>query len=232
MKRGVLLISLILIAFSVLSQDVIYIEGLSSKKVEVLVYVKDSLLVYRDKSGIDHRIEAQHMHKVQAISMKHPDLVPQQTYFQLQLGLALGSDVGGNLYGNGEFRAAVNTRIFGLLQPGIGVGLDSYSNFKVIPIYLSAFGVSSDRVNAFFYNARIGFGNSIKSSNETGFDKIRGDYFSELEIGRRIKMPTNFITYSLGYKVQSIKKTNEFGRFTSTTTQQSKRITIKIGVGI
>lgn len=231
MKKSVLAFLILVLANLVTAQDVIILKGERPKKGEIIYYSKDSILVYENKFGTLDTLAESELYDLKEISILKNDLSKKQFFGQIQSGLAF-SQLDDGIYAHGEFRLAVSSKFYRLLQPGVGIGFDFYENYNMLPVYLSFFGVLSDKEKTFYYNARVGFAQEVKGKNSQDFQGLSGGVFSEWELGRRIYKQKYFFMWGIGLKAQHSSTKNENWGIITTEDRISRRLTLRIGIGI
>lgn len=120
-------------------------------------------------------------------------------YHQLQTGLLLGNkDADLALH-------AVNGYMFNqYLGTGAGIGLDRYSEYTVMPLYVQVKGFLRDHRVAPFYYANAGYGFAWHDSPE-GAD-VQGGLYWEAGMGYQVQFRPFSLTCTLGYRNASARR--------------------------
>lgn len=91
------------------------------------------------------------------------------------------------------------------LAPGLGVGFDSYENFRTVPVYAHIKGYIFDRKVSPFYFTDVGYGFAWYKNADNILYKVtdvHGGYYWQVGLGYRISFYNWAMLVTLGYKNQ------------------------------
>lgn len=133
------------------------------------------------------------------------------------------------------------------LRAGVGIGLDTYENWKTMPLFGSVswdvFGTKN--TNALFVQVKYGWSESWINNHDDayGFTDTGGGRMADIQLGYRIKHRDMNIAFSVGTKFQRVYSYFEYPNYlyrngevvqgpSSTTTIQQDMSRLSIGVTI
>ncbi len=231
-----LTISLLLTQF-LLAQDHIYIDGQRKISGKVILYEPGKVLVYKNKSGEQIRIEGDETLKIQQVTIRSLDLQQQKVITQLQMGLGFGVDNG--IYFHPDFRLNISGEVTNKIFLGFGTGFDFYPDYNISPIYLNMVTYLNEDIKSLYLNGKIGYGLGVQQRNPIQeYESLSGGFFSEFEVGSRIQRKKSFITWGVGLKFQDSSNSREIndwwwgGTRIITENQSFRRLTLRIGFGL
>ncbi len=218
------------IATSAIAQDKVHIGGYKDVKGKILEYHRDSLIVYIDKKGVTRKIYPPKMKKVKDVVIKGNYMPERNWYISANAGLSFSSYVA-----NPDLRLQGAWRINQFFYPGVGVGIDYYDEYDLIPVYANIYGFSNGTANATYYNLKIGptFA-AEKSDFEWGEnEEVNAGLSWEAGFGKRFYTQDLFIEVGLAYKQQIATREwfNEWSQTSSQFKTTFRRVSVRVGFG-
>ena len=242
--KGALLLVLPLLTF--------YAYGQKDK-----VYLNNGSVLYGEITGIDGQqvsltIQQKHtlnldLVKVQGIKVsKKSRLAPEKielarSWSRLggrlrlrhwaSLGAILGyDDFSGNSHKDASFSyiAMLQKNRSGL---GIGVNVDYYDNFSVIPYYIYYRGDLAKKVSKPFYYMSIGHSTAFARGNfENVYQQVNGRGMIALGLGYEWRLGKSSLVLTTGWKSQKIRAFQQLFGSNSIVDHEMKRLELRLGV--
>jgi len=156
-------------------------------------------------------------------------------YHVLEAGVLIGNDFRDETLANQTLQTVNGYRIFDFLQTGIGVGVDWYDNFIVMPLFLDITAELTKTRVVPFYSGQVGYGFGWKRKNAdlSNVSSIKGGFTYRVEAGIAVAINEFSLLFSLGYRQQKTETT--FGDlkrdgFDQVQDRKLNRFTITTGI--
>lgn len=134
---------------------------------------------------------------------EHSFLERSPFYHELRVGMLVGEETS-------SFTAQTinGYQLNKYLGAGVGVGLNTYGNYRTIPVYISAKGYLFDKKVSPYYFGDVGYGFAWKTNkNENMFEveNMKGGVYWQLGLGYQVNFYNSAIVFTLGYLNQLSK---------------------------
>lgn len=143
--------------------------------------------------------------------------------------------------GDGTFLSASSVQgvRYKRLALGIGIGYDSYFEWRTLPIFASfGYDLFSGKNRAFFVQVNSGYSRAWnpRPDEEVFILEEEGGYFFHPLAGYRVSKEKLSVTVTAGYKIQDltyaqIPRWQSWGLTRVTTSREIRRFSLQIGIG-
>jgi hypothetical protein len=160
--------------------------------------------------------------------------IPLRFYNSTSFGFSLGKN---NVSSSNE--AAISAEMINgitllpFIQLGFGIGYDLYDEASVMPFFISLSGDILKTDFTPYYFIELGTSTAWEIDNYyQNYTDAQGNTMFQLGVGYKLYNDNRMnIGFSLGYKVQDVLLSNDFGSGHLTTDRSYKRLNFKISIG-